>query len=321
MLEHAIELPPAEQQSYLDDACGGDPFLRRELESLVAHADAGDFLERAVARATADWLDLTETVDLVGAQLGSWKIAERIGTGGMGAVYLAERADDEFTKQVAIKVVRQRVASEGVLRRFRAERQILANLGEHPNIARLIDAGTTDDGLPYLVMEYVEGEPIDEYCDNRRFTINQRLELFRHVCAAVQLAHDNQVVHRDLKPSNVLITHDGTPKLLDFGIAKLLAPELLGRSIEVTAEFQRLMTSAFASPEQIRGETVTPASDVYSLGVILYALVCGHSPYDEDTETSASTEGRLFVSSSRSPPAARCESSPTPWARTASRLR
>ena len=249
LLESAIELPPAEQQSYLDDACAGDPSLRREVKSLLVHADADDFLERGVARAAADALDLTETVNLVGAQLGSWKIAKRIGTGGMGAVYLAERADGEFTKQVAIKVVRQCVASDGVLRRFRTERQILANMGEHPNIARLIDAGTTDDGLPYLVMEYVRGEPIDEYCDNQRFTIEQRLELFRQVCDAVQLAHDSQVVHRDLKPSNVLITRDGTPKLLDFGIAKLLAPELLGRSIEVTAEFQRLMTPAFASPE------------------------------------------------------------------------
>ncbi len=289
MLERAIELPPAEQKSYLDKACGGDPFLRRELESLVAHADANDFLTHGVARAAADALDLTETVNLEGAQLGPWKIAKRIGVGGMGAVYLAERADGEFTKQVAIKVVRQRVATEGALRRFRAERQILADI-EHPNIARLIDAGTTDEGLPYLVMEYVEGEPIDQYCDDRRLTIEQRLDLFREVCAAVQLAHEQQIVHRDLKPSNVLITADGTPKLLDFGIAKLLAPELLDISIEVTAEFQRLLTPAFASPEQIRGEPVTTASDVYSLGVMLYTLLSGHSPYDPGTSSSLSTE-------------------------------
>lgn len=289
LLQSAIELPPAEQQSYLDDACAGDPSLRREVESLMVHADAEDFLEYGVARAAAEALDLIETVDLEGQHLGPWKIGKRIGEGGMGAVYLAERADGEFTKQVAIKVVRQRVASDGVLRRFRAERQILANI-DHPNIARLIDAGSTDDGLPYLVMEYVEGEPIDEYCDNERLTIEKRLELFRQVCAAVQRAHDRHVVHRDLKPSNVLITKDGTPKLLDFGIAKVLAPELLDRSVEVTAEFQRLMTPAFASPEQIRGEPVTTASDVYSLGVILYGLVCGHSPYDEGTETSASIE-------------------------------
>jgi serine/threonine protein kinase len=289
MLERALELAPDEQASYLDEECAGDPSLRREVDSLLQHASADDFLENVVGRAAAAALDLTETVDLEGRRLGPWNIDEKIGEGGMGAVYRAQRADGEFKKQVAIKVVRQRVANQSALRRFRAERQILADV-EHPNIARLIDAGTTDAGLPYLVMEYVDGEPVDAYCDHQRLSIEQRLRLFRKICSAVQFAHEHHVVHRDLKPSNVLITKEGTPKLLDFGIAKLLAPGMLNHTVEITAEFQRLMTPAFASPEQIRGDTVTPASDVYSLGVILYALVCGHSPYDAGTETSASTE-------------------------------
>ena len=289
MLVRAIKLPPDEQKIYLDDACGGDPVLRHEVEDLLGHADADKFLEDGVGRGAAEVLGLMETVNLEGQHLGPWKIERKIGEGGMGAVYLGERADGEFTKQVAIKVVRQRVATNSALQRFRTERQILANI-DHPNIARLIDGGTTHTGLPYLVMEYVDGESIDQYCDNRRLTIEKRLQLFLEVCAAVQLAHHKQVVHRDLKPANILITKDGTSKLLDFGIAKLLAPELFDQPVEVTAEFQRLMTPAFASPEQIRGEPVTTASDVYSLGVILYTLVCGHSPYDEGKETSASTE-------------------------------
>jgi serine/threonine protein kinase len=196
----------------------------------------------------------------------------------MGAVYLAARADDQFKKRVAVKLLRRGLDSEDILRRFRHERQILASL-DHPNIARLLDGGMTDDGLPYFVMEYIEGTPLDRYCDERRLSTTERLKLFRQVCAAVYHAHQNLIVHRDLKPSNILVTKDGEPKLLDFGIAKLLNPELTAHTMAPTATGIRLMTPNYASPEQIRGKNITTASDIYSLGVLLYHLLTGHHPY------------------------------------------
>jgi serine/threonine-protein kinase len=196
----------------------------------------------------------------------------------MGAVYLAVRDDDEFKKQVAIKLLRRGMSTDDLVRRFRNERQILASI-DHPNIARLLDGGTTPEGLPYFLMEYVEGEPIDRYCDRHSLSVGERLELFRTVCAAVHFAHQNLVVHRDLKPGNILVTADGVVKLLDFGIAKLLRPELYSDRAEVTRFEERLLTPEYASPEQARGETVTTASDVYSLGVLLYELLSGHPPY------------------------------------------
>jgi non-specific serine/threonine protein kinase/serine/threonine-protein kinase len=196
----------------------------------------------------------------------------------MGAVYLAVRADDQYNKQVALKVVQAGIESEEIIRRFRHERQILASL-EHPNIARLLDGGVSDDGLPYFVMDYVEGVPLHQYCDEHRLSINQRIALFRTVCSAVHYVHQNLIVHRDLKPSNILVTADGTLKLLDFGIAKLLKPEFGSAAIDATRAEVRLMTPGYASPEQVRGEPVTTATDVYSLGVILYELLTGHRPY------------------------------------------
>jgi eukaryotic-like serine/threonine-protein kinase len=181
---------------------------------------------------------------------------------------------DEYRKRVAIKLIKRGMDTEFVLRRFRNERQILAAL-DHPNIARLLDGGTSEDGLPYLVMEYIEGTPLDEYCDQRQLTIAERLQLFRQVCAAVHYAHQHLVIHRDLKPSNILVTADGTPKLLDFGIAKLLTPELAAETLDQTQGGLRLMTPAYASPEQVRGEPITTASDVYALGVVLYELLTG----------------------------------------------
>jgi serine/threonine protein kinase len=280
ILADALDVSSAERVDFLSRVCDGDDALRRSIDSLLVHADADFSPQGDIACAARKALDVARTVDLTGRQLDGWTLRRRLGEGGMGAVYLAERNDEQGrTERAAIKVIRRRVADDGALRRFRAEQRILAQV-RHPNIARLIEAGTTDDGLPYLALEYIDGEPIDEYCDRRRLTVRRRLELFRQVCLAVQQAHDRHIVHRDLKPANILVTADGTAHLLDFGIAKLLAPELIGCSIELTSEFLRLMTPAFASPEQVRGEAVTPASDVYSLGVMLYSLVCGRSPYD-----------------------------------------
>ena len=196
----------------------------------------------------------------------------------MGAVYLAQRADDEYQKQVAIKIVKRGMDTQAILRRFHNERQILANL-DHPNIAKLLDGGTTEDGLPYFIMDYVEGLPIDVYCDSHKLPTLERLKLFDAVCSAVQYAHQHGIVHRDIKPTNILVTADGAPKLLDFGIAKLLHPELSSQTAESTATAQRPMTPHYASPEQVRAEEVMPASDVYSLGVLLYELLTGHRPY------------------------------------------
>jgi serine/threonine protein kinase len=224
-------------------------------------------------------LSADETSDpYAGKQIDQYKIIQEIGHGGMGTVYLANRADESFDKQVAVKLIKRGMDTNAVLKRFVMERQILANL-EHPNIASLLDGGSTEDGLPYLVMEYVEGLPITRYCDSHDLDTNGRLELFQKVCAAVSYAHTNLVVHRDIKPSNILVAEDGTPKLLDFGIAKLLNPELLFDTEEATATMFRVMTPEYASPEQVRGLPVTTASDVYSLGVVLYELLTGRRPF------------------------------------------
>ncbi len=211
-------------------------------------------------------------------RLGPYRLIREIGHGGMGSVYLGVRDDDAFQKRVAIKVLKRGMDTESIVRRFRHERQILAGL-KHPFIAGLLDGGTTPDGRPYFAMEYVEGQPIADYCEMRRLDTAARLELFRNVCAAVQYAHQNLIIHRDIKPANVLVTGDGTPKLLDFGIAKLLNPELAGYTLAPTAPGLQLMTPEYASPEQVRGEAVTTATDVYSLGVLLYELLTGRLPY------------------------------------------
>jgi serine/threonine protein kinase/Tfp pilus assembly protein PilF len=211
-------------------------------------------------------------------RLGIYQVLRKIGSGGMGSVYLALRADEDFKKHVAIKVIRKGMDSEDIISRFRRERQILSSL-DHPNIARFLDGGTTQEGLPYFVMEHVQGVPLTEYCDHHQLNINQCLELFRSVCSAVQYAHQNLVVHRDLKPGNILVTADGTVKLLDFGIAKLLNPDLFDVEAPPTATNIRVMTPEYASPEQARGGPITTASDVYSMGVVLYELLTGLRPY------------------------------------------
>ena len=245
---------------------------------LASHGSATDFLDEPPRAAAADVAELHERASRVGERIGPYKTLRRIGRGGTGSVYLAVRDDDEYQRRVAIKVVRRGMATSDILRRFRGERQILASIG-HPNIAHLLDGGSTEDGLPYFVMEYIEGEPITVYCDRNRLSVEERLELFCQVCSAVQVAHQNLVVHRDIKPGNILVSSDGVPKLLDFGIAKLLNPELSSGSHDPTMLELRVMTPEYASPEQMRGGAITTASDVYSLGVLLYELLTGQRPY------------------------------------------
>ena len=219
-------------------------------------------------------------------RIGPYRLVEEIGRGGMGTVYLAVRSDDAFQKRVALKVLKRGMDTDAIVRRFRNERQILASL-DHPFISGLFDGGTTPDGLPYFAMEFVEGQPIDEYCDAHHLDTTARLQMFMKICAAVQYAHQNLIIHRDIKPANVLVTADGTPKLLDFGIAKLLNPDLHGQALAPTVEGSPLMTPEYASPEQVRGEVVTTATDVYSLGMLLYELLTGRRPYQLTSRTPA----------------------------------
>src|SRR5439155_11435168 len=234
-------------------------------------------------------------------RIGSYRIVRELGRGGMGVVYLAERDDAGFKKTVAIKVLSR--DSHVMQRRFRTETQILAGL-EHPGIARLYDGGSTDEGLSYIVMEYVAGENIVAYCDAHQLSIAERLRLFRRVCDAVQYAHQSFIVHRDLKPSNILVTAEGEPKLLDFGIAKLLNPELAGGPVEETMEMTRLLTPQYASPEHVRGQPVTTASDVYSLGVILYELLTGARPYRVTSAQSTAEIERVVCETDAALPSA-----------------
>jgi eukaryotic-like serine/threonine-protein kinase len=277
LFDAAVELPAEERRLLLDRECASDSTLRGQVESLIISSDVGDeFIQAAVHGAARQLADFEPRPDEI-QRIGPYRVIRELGPGGMGAVFLAARADDEYRKEVAIKLVRGAFATSEMLRRFRSERQILANL-DHPNIARLLDGGTTESGAPYVVMEYVEGESIDEYSDRNRLPTEARLELFRKVCSAIQYAHQNLVVHRDIKPGNILVTSDGEPKLLDFGIAKLLNPHASPQTVAETRADMRLMTPEYASPEQVRGGQIGTASDVYSLGVVLYELLTGHRP-------------------------------------------
>jgi non-specific serine/threonine protein kinase/serine/threonine-protein kinase len=278
VFEGAADRDTAQRAVFLAEACKGDAGLQAEVEALLAFdQQASDFLSAPAfpGYLTSDDLPIPS---YIGRRVGAYRILREISHGGMGEVYLAERADDHFRKQVAVKVIRREIASPDLLRRFRQERQMLARL-EHPHIARLIDGGLTEEDIPYLVMEYVAGEPILEYCDRRELSISDRLHLFQDVCAAVQMAHQNLIVHRDLKPANILVTPDGVAKLLDFGIAKLVAPDPQDALPDQTKTGFQLLTLEYSSPEQIRGEPTTVASDVYALGVILYEVLTGHRPY------------------------------------------
>ena len=299
LVEAALLCPDPQRARFLSDVCGDDGDLRRELESLLhAYEQSHEFLEgppgdtggipawRDLDARLADGLAWSGRDDQLGGSLaapdtiGVYRVVRELGSGGMGTVYLAERSDDEFRHQVAIKVMRAGLAP-AMQRRFRSERQILASL-THENIARLLDGGTLDDGRPYIVMEYIQGTPIDEYCRRHALSIDDRLKLFGVVCDAVQYAHRNLILHLDAKPANILVTAEGQPKLLDFGIAKLMRTENLAITAVPTSTGFRPLTPQYASPEQVQGNALTTASDVYSLGMVLYRLLAGVLPYRID---------------------------------------
>jgi serine/threonine-protein kinase len=292
----AADLPADERLRYLREQCNGDTDLYHHVEGLLDASDQPDDLLHGEVAAAASRVLATPEV-AAGDRIGPYRIVKELGRGGMGSVYLANRADQEFEKQVAIKVARAGFLTEESLKRFRAERQILARL-EHEHIARLLDGGSTS-GVPYVVMEYVDGLPITAYCKEKNLSLRERLALFGNVCSGVQSAHQNLVVHRDLKPANILVTHDGVVKLVDFGIAKLLDPE--SETEALTQPFDRILTPEYASPEQVRGEPITTASDVYSLGVVLYELLSGESPYRFTTRRPAEIETVVCTQTPQAP--------------------
>jgi serine/threonine protein kinase len=306
LLKHAervffevVALPEGQRASAVDRLCAGNVALRTEVESLLRHSTTvGEFLASPALGVNLGDAEPAPAPDpMLGRALGNYVVRRRLAAGGMGVVYLADRAEADFKQEVAIKVVKRGMDTEEILRRFRAERRTLASLN-HPNIARLLDGGATDDGQPYLVMEYVQGQPIDEYCDQKRLGLHERLRLFRQVCDAVQYAHQNLTVHRDLKPGNILVTGSGVPKLLDFGISKVLSAP---GTATMTSLDERRLTPEYASPEQVKGDAVTTATDIYSLGVILYELLAGRRPYTFVARSPAELERLICIQAPQSP--------------------
>ena len=284
LLQKVLQLEPSKRRKFLDEP-GISLEIREEVESLLAfEEETEDFMSLSASVFSKDFFSKDEQVtnSLIGQRIGNYEIVAELGFGGMGAVYLATRADGKFSQRVAVKMLKRELNTEKIRRNFKREKEILATLA-HPNIAALLDAGTTDDAVPYLVMEYVEGEPIDKFCRENALTLNERLKLFNKVCEAVAFAHRNLIVHRDLKPSNILITRDGEPKLLDFGISKLLDAN---SEDEHTITNLGAMTPQYASPEQIKGASVTTATDIYSLGVILFKILTGNFPYNFENKTN-----------------------------------
>ncbi|MBS0276804.1 MAG: serine/threonine protein kinase [Proteobacteria bacterium] len=275
LFDAAVDLPSASRSQYLDERCAHRPELRAKVESLLRSATDDDFLGAAVREAAEDASE--GALPAPGDYIGPYQIVRILGRGGMGIVYEATRADDQYQKKVAIKLVAAGLLTRDLLPRFRAERQILANL-DHPNVARLLDGGATQAGLPYVVLEFIDGKPLDRYCRDHAVDLRRKLRLVAEIARAVQYAHQNLIVHRDLKPANILVTADGIPKLLDFGIAKLLdldAEAAQPRTLETT----RMMTPEYASPEQISGKPVSTSADIYQLGIILYELLAGERPF------------------------------------------
>ena len=273
LFDGAVELPADQRAAWLDANCT-DRAVRSEVEELLrAYEETHEVLDRKAFDLARPLLEKRHR-----EQIGPYRLLREIGRGGMGVVWLAERVDGQYRQRVAVKFLRSSPDTDELHRRFVAERQILASLN-HPNIAQLLDGGRTDDHLPFLVMEFVDGVPITTYCDRQHLTVEERLLLFRDVCSAVHHAHQNLVIHRDIKPSNILVTADRRVKLLDFGIAKLVNPLLGPADQPMTRTEWRVMTPEYASPEQVRGDSLTTASDVYALGVLLYELLCGRRPH------------------------------------------
>lgn len=276
IFDAALDLSPGERESFVRGACAGDDELAAEVLSLLqSHDESGGYIEALSLREISELFP--EEKDQAGRMIGPYRILQRVAEGGMGVVYRARREDGEYDQEVAIKLISTGRLNDEVARRFRQERQILARL-IHPNITRLLDGGRTEEGWPYLVMEFVDGTPITEYCDRHKLSITDRLKLFREVCLAVQHAHHNLVIHRDLKPGNIFVNSTGEVKLLDFGIARMLDPEDTQTSMGPNTTTM-VMTPEYASPEQVSGEPVTTASDVYALGVVFYQLLTGRPPY------------------------------------------
>lgn len=284
-----VDMPAADRPAFLDEACEGDSALRALVDDLLAGDRIEDPVSATLERAAAD-VGAGQDNAWVGREVGAYTLTEKIAAGGMGVVFRGRRSDTAYDQQVAIKLLTSSLVTGELRRRLLVERQILANLN-HPNICRLLDGGETGDGVPYLVMELIDGVPITEYCDRERLGIRARVELARQVCDAVQFAHRNLVVHRDIKPGNILVTDEGVPKLLDFGIAKLLDPMAVPGGSHTTVEGFRMLSPRYASPEQVLGSAVTTASDTYSLGMLLYELLCGSDPFARDE--AESENGRL----------------------------
>ena len=283
----ALEKDGDTRSQYLDEVCRGKPQLRAEVESLLAHAGGGTQGLAAVVSEAASKLPASRDRH-IDSKIGPYRILRRLDEGGMGVVYLAERSDEHYLQTVAIKLVKSGMDSREIVNRFRAERQILANL-THPNIAAILDGGSTEDGLPYIVMEYIGGQPITEFAGARQLSVRERIQLFLPVCLAVHYAHQKLVIHRDIKPGNILVTAEGNPKLLDFGIAKLLADDSpIAQGLTITG--MRAMTPDYSSPEQIRGESLSTSTDVYSLGVVLFELLTGSHPYSAKGLTPSQLE-------------------------------
>ena len=294
IIEYAIDLPPGDRAIYLEAACGADLALRARIEGMLAAGeDPNGMLERSIADVAGPLMlevdgPLPPAIPL-GAMFGPWRVVRELGHGGMGEVFLAERADGQFAQTAALKVVRRgREHDPLLIRRFLEERRILASLA-HPNVARLLDGGVTPANLPWFAMEFVDGRPLDQYCDDRKLDVPARLALMEQILGAVAYAHRNLLVHRDLKPSNIFVTDDGTVKLLDFGIAKLLGEESLSDP-GLTIGYNRVMTPEYAAPEQVRGEAVTTATDIYALGAVLYQLLTGQRAHRFDKRTAAEIE-------------------------------
>ena len=307
IVQSAMEKPEGERHQFAAEECGDDDALLFEVNALIAsHAEAEELFESPAFDALSNLVDDSTHNSLIGHVVGSYRLEEEIGRGGMGTVYLAARADEAFEKKVAIKVIKRGLDTDEIVTRFKHERQILAVL-DHPNITRLLDGGSTEEGLPYLVMDHVAGLPLNVYSDKHQLSIKQRLEIFLQICSAISYAHKNLIVHRDLKPSNILVVEDGTPKLLDFGIAKLLANNGANLTVDRTVNAFRAMTPEYASPEQLSGQVVTTSSDIYSLGVVLYQLLTGYHPYKLTTK-SAEEISRILTETSPTKPSSVCRS-------------